>query len=775
MNFNTLQQNSSAISRAAQGWLVALGLSLTLCAPTLAQDEQEEQVLDEIIVTAQKRESNVQDIPVSVNVMTGDFLEENNLNSMQEVFAYTPSVTFSGSEGTLGTVSMRGIGTNVFGFAEPTVSFVVDGVPLARQGQGLMDLFDVERIEVLRGPQSTLFGKNASAGVISMVTRGPGDEFQSWVKLQATDDDEYNVVANVSGPMTANTGGLLTAYYKKRDGNLFNYYTNSRVNSLDNYGARGRLDWQASSKVNVSLIGSYMKSGGECCAGVLLDPARVSPEKLAEIMPVVPNRENDEINQDVLPTNDSTTKAFSAQIDWEIGEYTLTSITAWNDYQSDFTLDMDSSPAEEPYFFASDLSLIGIQEGIGDAQTLSQELRFESPTGDKFDYMLGLFYFDYDTQTDFDRVWDLCFAPPSVPGTNCGFVFTFPQGNRGTASSASTSLFAHGTYNFSDRLRLTGGLRVMREKISYDFTRISPTGLIFGPTASFSDTHSETKPMGDISLQYDVSDETMLYGKYTRGYKGQAYGLSSSFNDEQAAEQPVAGETVDAYELGAKSMLWRNRLRLNATAFVMYYEDYQAQAAILDPAGNTEFRLINAGQIESKGVEIDAQALLADGLTITAAVTLLDATFKEFPGAPCWSGQPVGMGPGFCMDTDGDGQGNVQDLAGFPLPAAPDLKYNLSARYDFQMESRFVPYVQLSHVFVDEQTFALDQDPVGYEPSYRLWHASAGLTDRTGRWLFTVFGRNLSNDAYYTSHSFGQGLRPRDVSRYWGITARVDF
>ena len=774
MNFKR-QKNLSTVLRAAQAGLVAFGLTLGLCAGAQAQSEQDEMVIEEVIVTAQKREIGMQDVPVSVNVLTGAFLEENNINTMQEAFAYEPSVSFSGSEGTLGTVSMRGIGTNVFGFAEPTVSFVVDGVPLARQGQGLMDLVDIERIEILRGPQSTLFGKNASAGVISIVTRGPGSEFESWVKLTATDDDEYYGVATISGPMSEKTGGLLTAYYKERDGNVFNYYSNSRVNSREDYGVRGRFDWQASDAVSISLIGNYQKNKGVCCAGVLLDPAKISSEKLGLISPVEPRRGNMEINQDIEPGNTSESVSLSAQIDWDIGEYMLTSITAWNDYQSDFVLDMDASPAEEPYFFASDLGLIGIQEGIGDSQTFSQEFRLLSPTVGKFDYMLGFFYFDYDTQGDFDRIWDLCFAPPFIPGTNCGFVFTFPQGNRGENSSKSTSLFAHGTYHFSDAWRLTGGLRIMHEKISYDFTRISPTGLIFGPTAHFEDSHSETNPMGDISLQWDVSDGTMLYGKYTRGYKGQAYGLSSSFNDEQAAEQPVAGEDVDSFEIGSKSMLWGNRLRLNATAFLMKYKNYQAQAAILDPAGQTEFRLINAGEIETSGLEIEFTALLTEGLTFSGAATFLDAKFTDFPNAPCYDGQPVGTGPGYCMDTDGDGQGNVQDLAGFPLPAAPDLKYNLSLRYDFQMESRFVPFLQLSHVYVDDQTFALDQDPVGYEPSYRLWHASAGLMDRTGRWLFTVFGRNLSNDPYYTSHSFGQGLPPRDVIRYWGVTARVNF
>ena len=493
MNINFPQMNLSKVFRLTQWGLAALGLLLCLGSTAQAQEQTEELVLEEVIVTAQKRAVNVQDVTISVNVITGDFLEENNLNSMTEMFAYTPSVTFSGSENQ-GTVSMRGLGTNVFGFAEPTVSFVLDGVPLSRQGQGLTDLVDIERVEVLRGPQSTLFGKNASAGVVSVITRGPGDEFESWFKALVTDDGEYNLVATASGPMSDNVGGLLTAYYKQRDGNVYDYYSESWVNERQSEGARGRIDWQASDDVSVSFTGYYRRSDDVCCTPVLIDPDRTSPQKLAEIAPVVPNYTNAEINQDVSWDSASETWALQANINWDIGDYTLTSITSYNDYVSDFQLDMDSSPAETPYFFASDLSLIGIQWGIGDAQTFTQEVRFESPTGGKFEYLAGLFFFDYDTQTDFDRIFDICFAPPFIPGTTCGFIFTFPQGNRGAAGSQSTSLFAHGTYHFSDEWRLVGGLRIMYEKISYDFTRISPTGLIFGPTCHNSDSHSETVP-----------------------------------------------------------------------------------------------------------------------------------------------------------------------------------------------------------------------------------------------------------------------------------------
>jgi iron complex outermembrane receptor protein len=765
MNINAPQTNLSGVSHLIQCGLAALGLLLCLGPTAQAQDEAEELMLEEVIVTAEKREVNVQDVTMSVNVITSDFLEENSLTDMTEMLAYTPSVTYSGA-GSMGTVSMRGIGTNTFGTAEPTVSFVMDGVPLQSQSQGLTDLVDIERIEVLRGPQSTLFGKNASAGVISIVTRGPGDEFESWFKALVTDDGEYNLIATISGPMSDSVGGLLTAFYKQRDGNVYNHYSDSWVNDSQSQGLRARMDWQASDDVSISFIGNYREEDNICCAGVLIDPAIVGPNQMAEIYPVVPNYTNAEINQDVLPLMGSDTWSLQATVNWDIGDYTLTSITSYNDYEATFQLDMDGSPAETPYF--SDLSLIGWQTGSGGSQTFSQEVRFESPLGGNFDYLLGMFYYDFESSNDFDRLWDICFAPPFIPGTTCGFIFTFPQGNRGLSGSSSTSLFAHGNYHFSDRLRLVGGLRVMYEKISYDFERISPTGLIFGPSYHNSDSHSKTVPMGDISLQYDLNESSMVYGKYTRGYKGQAYGLSSSFNDEQAAEQPVDGETVDSFELGYKSMLAGGRVRLNAALFHMTYNDYQAQAAVLDPAGNTEFRLINAGSIESKGLEVDFQALLTESLTLTGAVTFLDAEFTDFDGAPCWSGQPEGTGSGFCED-------GVQDLAGFPLPAAPDLKYNVSLRYDFQTGARFVPYLQGSYVYVDEQTFALDQDPLGYEPSHGLWHASAGLTDSTGRYLISAFVRNIGNETYYTSHDFGTAQRPRDIERYYGLNFRVNF
>ena len=776
MNLDKQKKYLSKTSRLTHTWLGVLGLSLGLCASAQAQSDKEGMALEEVIVTAQKRDINLQDVPVSVNVLTGDFLEENNLNSMVEALAFTPSVTYVGGEnaGVGGYVSMRGIGTNVFGFAEPTVSFVVDGVPLQSQGAGLTDLVDVERLEVLRGPQSTLFGKNASAGVISTVTRGPGEKFEASVKVLATDDNESNITGTISGPLTDNLGAMLTLYYKERDGNVYNHFSKSWINDRQSQGVRGRFDWQANDDIRVSVIGNYRDADETCCTGVLIDASATSPEKLALIDPVQPGRTNKAISNDILPV--STTEAWSLQatVDWDIGDHTLTSITSYNDSESTFALDMDGTPEFDAVWGVPDAPLFGVQTGTGSGDTTTQEFRLTSPTGDKFDYLLGFFYFDFEASSAFDRIWNLCFAPPFMPGSNCGFQQTLDQGNSGTTGSTSYSLFAHGTYHFSDSLRVVGGMRFMREEVSYEFARRNESCFIFGCSGEWDDSFTENVPMGDISLQYDLSDASMVYGKYTRGYKGQAIGLSSSFSDVQAAEQPVDGETVDAFELGFKSMLWDDRLRLNATAFFMRYEDYQAQAAEVNPSGETEFKLLNAGEIETKGIELDIQAVLAPGLILTAAATFMDAEFTDFPDAPCYPGQPIGTGSGFCNATAENPNG-TQDLKGATLPAAPDVKYNISLRYDFQVDWRFRPFLQASHVYIDDQNYALNQDPTSFEPSYRLTHASAGLTDTEGRYQISVFGRNLGDETYYTAHAFGTAQRPRDIERYYGMNLRVNF
>ena len=440
--------------------LIFLGLSM----PVSAQ-------IEEIVVTATKREENVQDVPVAVSVLSSETIENSHSVGLEGLQSLIPSVSFrKGNTTRNSTVTVRGIGTISFSTAaEPSVATVVDGVVLGRSGQAFGDLYDIERLEVLRGPQGTLFGKNASAGVVNITTKRPSDELEGAVDLSFFQDNETRIKGRVSAPFSDNARGSLTLFKSDFDGYIRNVYTNETTSGYDRSGVRAMLEYEPSDAVSVLFIYEDYDADDECCADIEALPSGRNPASEAApnsqgVVNGVADIDLDQrqIDHDLINKTLDSTTAYSVQVDADIGGMTLTSITArrtWNNTEireGDFT-----SIAGD-----SDLPVFGVPFQLHDVgpqewRQVSQELRLASPGGETFNWQLGLFYWNIDSERNFTRdasCQNNGGQNQAILDANLGLTCNSNDIVSATAffdtEFNNYAIFGEGTYDLTDQFRL---------------------------------------------------------------------------------------------------------------------------------------------------------------------------------------------------------------------------------------------------------------------------------------------------------------------------------
>jgi iron complex outermembrane receptor protein len=739
-----------------------LALAVMASASTVAQQRQ----LEEIIVTAQKRSESLQDVPVAVTAIEGSVLEALNINDVVDLTRVSASLTFAQANQRQNTsFRIRGIGTNVFTIGiEPSVAVIIDDVSQVQPGQALTNLVDIQQVEVLRGPQSTLFGKNASAGLVSVVTRPPAEETEGFVEVTATDDDEQKIIGSLSGPLTDNVGYRVSAYYTDYDGNADNLFLKSDINDQETQGFRGKLQWEISDDFDLTLSGYYAEDEGNCCA---LSFREMDPNaRLIGAFPVsVTNPQTylkaSDDNSDVEVDNDVGSDVedvgFSVRANWSLGEHTLTAITGYNEWDFDNSEDVDFSGFDLGSILTGGAVSGGIHSlSSTNTELFSQEIRLMSPSSDRFEYLVGLYYADAETDRSFKR--------PIITSDWTG-----------TAGTETYALFGQATWKFTEQLHLTVGARYNYEEIEVEYA-----DLITGQR--YSGDEDEDEIPGKISLQYFLSEDTMLFASAARGHKGQAYDISSGF-DQSRIDNPVGSESSDSFEVGIKTSLFDRRLQLNAVGFYTEYDDYQAQ--------NTELRgtelvigVLNVGSLETKGIELDATALVGDNLTLSMSAAWIDATIDDFPDANCWRGQTEAQG---CVELSPGSGVFGQDLAGEDLNNSPDLKVNLAGQYNLPLESMpFNGFLTFNYSWQDDVQFDLLQNPRTGQDSYGLFSLSAGIVERDDeRYRLTLFVENLFDEDYAATVAdlgglYGGGdvvfhFMPRNAERYAGVRFRYSF
>ena len=380
-----------------------------MCAALAESDLQ----IEEIVVTAQKREQSIQDVPVSVTAISADTIDSLGLQTTSDIARLSSSLTVIESNNkTNSALSIRGIGTNLFGIGiEQGVAVVVDDVAKVQQGQGLANMVDVERIEVLRGPQSTLFGKASSAGVINITTKGPTDEFEGSIEVTATEENYHKVLASVSGPIGDSAGYRLTAHTSELDGWVENLAAGAEdFNSEESQGFSAKLYWQINEDVDVLLKAYTVDEESQCCARVLggFAPGAALFGAIPQSVfaaGVTADSENTTVRYDTLPNSDNDSQGISARITADIGDFQLVSITAYDEWDYTNSEDVDLSELDVLGIFTGGaVSGNFYSDSVRELEFFSQELRLLSPTYDTYDYLLGFYYSDSDVDRSFFRI-----------------------------------------------------------------------------------------------------------------------------------------------------------------------------------------------------------------------------------------------------------------------------------------------------------------------------------------------------------------------------------
>ena len=741
----------------------ALTLSLYMLFPlnVFSQDL----AIEEIIVTATKRAESVQDVPVAISAVDADTIDAMNIDEFTDIAKISPSLTVNrGDWATNSSFSLRGVGTNVFSInIEPSVSIIVDDVALVRSEQAFSDLLDIERIEVLRGPQNTLFGKSASAGVINITTRNPGDEFSARVRVGATDDDESSYSVTLDGPIGDSLGVRLSGYSKKRnDGHIKNLPTGEDLNGSESEGFRAKLRWMVSDTMTATLTTEVSESESDCCHQSLRDVSAGAtflgrlPQALV-LGSVVPGEDNDVASVDDLTTTESEGDTTSLRVEIGLGEYELLSVTSYTDWDYQVFRDVDATDFNLLNVFTNGALSGGVVQGGGfELEAMSQEFRLISPVSDSFEYVVGLFYSDIEYGRDFNR--GPIFAADWITDTG----------------AETMALYAQGTWALSEQTSITAGLRYNREEIDHDFNNLRTE-------LNFSGSDTETAVPGKISLQRFVNDNVMWFASYSVGYKGQGYDISSSFN-QNTSDNPVGSEDSEAFELGIKGTFLNNRLQFNPTIFFVTYDDFQAQQArIVD--GVVELGIANVGELETRGIELDILALLSENLRVVGGLAYTDAEITSFSGADCWAGQTAVMG---CVPNPVTDR-SVQDLGGKDLNNSPKFKFTLSAEYSRSFDTMpFDGYFNASYQWQSDVNFSLLADPGAEQEEYGVLNLSFGVVERKDqRYRVTVFANNVLGEDFVSGIANIGGLWgsmpvyshvvPREATRYGGVRLELNF
>ncbi|WP_238155983.1 MULTISPECIES: TonB-dependent receptor [Xanthomonas] len=729
--------------------LLAWSLAVA-CAPALANASSEAapapesaaQTLGAVTVTATRRETTLQQVPVAVSVVQGQTLERENRNSVADLPALVPSLTFrTGASNKDTSLFLRGVGTiSTSPGVEPSVATVIDGVVLGRPGQATLDLLDVERIEVLRGPQGTLFGKNASAGVLNIVSKPAPEVFGGYVDYSHFGGgDEDRVRASIGGALVPEVlKASVSAVWAEYGGNVRNVADGQTVNGYRRAGARVRLDLTPSPDFSATLLADYLKSHSDAPSGVVVASTRA--DFAAALAPVRGSTDNRQINSDYPTFLDDINKGASLQLDRHIGEVVLTSISAWRQWDNTQFQDGDRTAQRSAAFPAShDRGELGYTQ-------YSQELRVQTPRDRAVEAVAGLYYLHARS----DETYRRSVTTPTASNVGVADYDTRAQ---------TYALFGEATWHWRPDLRALLGARVTRDTLEYQHQRVSSaatavTGI--QPSTASSGSTSENGVSGRAGLQYDINEQTTGYLTYSRGYKGPAYNVF--FNMQPRDTPALKPETSNAWELGLKTRALDDRLSANVALFHTDYADYQAN--FFDTvAGQVVTRLINAGQVRTQGLELDLDYRPTERLSLAASLAYTQARIQRFA---C----PAAAAANCNVD-------------GKPLPFSPDWKGNLRAGYRVPLRGSLAVEFNGDVSWQDSVQYDLSQTAQTLQGPYAIWNASIALADDAHGWRVAVLGRNLGDRAYAPLLANATGnvyrLVPRDDRRYVGVQVHKDF
>jgi iron complex outermembrane recepter protein len=729
--------------------------------------------LDEITVTAQKREQSLQDVGIAVTAFTGDQIQELGFTNTTDIVAMTPGLNYTvpNAESSQINFFLRGVGLNDFADAnENPVAVYVDDIYRPAMGGLSFQLFDMERVEVLRGPQGTLFGRNTTGGLVHFISRRPTEELDGYFNATYGDFDQIKLEGAIGGPFSDSVSGRLSLAMNQHDG-----WTENRAgpdyNETDAQAARAQLLFTPTDSFDVLFNGWW--SDNDASVGAWQHQA-TKFNAAGESVPLGPNEQDTSVdcNADgVLDAADARpapgtdcfgyrdtdgdpwagdydrdgrveveTSGLSANVQWQLGNLELTSITAFQ------TVDRLQSEDTE----AGPFPLI-LPTFTAETDTFSQELRIGGGN-ESLQWLAGLFWFDNEVNGNY--ILDL---------TNLGFVFFDANYTQETESIA---VFGQVEFTLNDSWTLIAGLRAANEEKTLDYLNVDESGLfefLFGDATAFDfgpgsvgdlARHDNDSVSGKLQLDWRPTEDLLLYGSVSQGTKSAGFNVgfldqTFLFASNTPETIPFDEETLRSYEIGFKSTILDGRARFNGSAFYYDYEDFQT----------FRFELLNQvifnADAEVTGAELELQASPTDGLDLALGLAVLDATAEGIPS-------PL------------DGTPRDRDMV-----AAPDLSANALVRYAWPaLGGRLA--VQAWANYQDEIFYDIQNVPVSREDGYTVSNLRFSYTSGDERWELAAFAHNITEEEYlsYTfdfTGVFGFNQQAYGAPRWYGLSVQYNL
>ena len=734
---------------------LAAAVALILSPAANAQNQQVSlTALGEIVVTASKRVESLQDVPIAVTAYSGDLVRSLAISDIEGLAVQTPSFAFSKAGGEA-QIYIRGVGTNIFGVgADPSVAVNLDGVYLGRTNMGLTQFLDIDRVEILRGPQGTLYGRNATGGAINLISAMPGAEFGGYATAGFGEFDRIELEGAFGGPINDAWGFRIAGRYMKDDG-----YTEDldprggdKLDDNDIRAFRGVLQYAPGGGFKATLIGEYSEFSNGNTSVIPRDNLG-----LAQTLGAVPTGSITRERNDLPTFFDWDSSGVTLNLDWELGDgLSLASVTGYKDYKSDFLFNTDGTEID-----------ITRSNFKYDTDQLSQELRLSS-SSERLRWIIGAYYFEESKTGGLGLV-----RASLVPARS----FIIPSESETTA----WALFGELSYSLTEQLTLTAGVRYSDEEkddfsgfgLVFDVLGLESPGPVtpVGTPRQASESWDATTPK--LGLEYRLNDSVLYYASATRGFK------SGGYNSLQPSNPVYDPEFIWAYEAGVKSQLADDRIRLNAAVFYYDYTDLQVSTFL----NNLTF-ITNAAEATVQGIEIEALAKATDRLELGLAVSYLDAEYDKFLTAfgsqPCTPVPPATTCTRPLIPFDASGNRLIN---------APEWKVNATARYDIPLGAAgsVVLFGQLS--FQDDLFFTQINEPEVGQEAITLLDARVAWFDATGTWEVAAYGKNLTDEEYFhngvrfTSTSdpaldvfqIGNALGYPAPGRSWGLQATYRF
>lgn len=758
-------KNKSILKFPRSSLATAITLQVALAANGVwAQaDDDPGVMLEEIIVTAQKRSQSLQDVPIAVSVISGDKIASADLKNLQEMSQYVPNF-YQVATPTSNVVYIRGIGSAPNAGFEQSVGTFNDGIYLGRARQTLAPMFDLARVEVLKGPQSILFGKNTSAGAVSINSNRPDYEFAGRVSALYGTENERQLQGYVNGALSDSVAGRLSLYGSAQDGWVENEFDGEDGPATTDYGVRLGLVFDPSDTFSGFVKGerSYRKQEGAPYEifqisqnddnGTLVPPHLTGLDAKQDFKTNYGN--SGDIGNNTTESKITIDNAL-VQLDFQLGEHTLTSVTGYTGYDFSSDADLDFTPS----------NLINSTDGSEKFSQWSQELRLVSPAGERFEYITGVYW--QRAHVDIQQPVGFEFST-LVPAAALVGADGFRQQDFDQLATTASGFF-QGTFSIIDSLRIKFGARYTYEKktldrslslTQYDGQPMSQAAIdvVWQPRlntvpyeVSLDRSEDNWTPM--LALEWDVTDNAMAYISYTEGFKGGGYDSTHS-NGNDLSSLEYEPESTQSFEIGSKMSFAGGRGNLNLAAFNTKFKDLQV--SVFD--GLAGFNVSNAAEATTRGVEMDGRWLVTSDFVVSGSVAWLDYKYDDYAGAPCNNPQLAQQ-----IVNTGAPDGCVNDLSGETVNYAPEWTASLSGTYTAHLGDRLDMLFTLDANYRDDYFLGADLDPSLVQDAYWKLNARIALVEVTGRWEVALIGKNLTDSVSYsagTAVPFGSSNTP---------------